>query len=224
MNEVSGFTFFRSYYDSLLDLSPEDKYEMIISILEYIFEDKEPELIGIKKMAWTLIKPNLATSKSRSCNGTQKGKQKKAKESKQKQKKAKESNDLQNKDKEMENGYEIENGKEMDGNCIETNNDIYSYLEKNFCRTISSLEYEKLNNLLKEFDEAVIQRAIDECVLNQVKTFKYLEGILNNWRGQNLKTINEVKEHELKFNKNKYSRSNDPIPEVFDYNWLDDDE
>ena len=66
MNNLKGFTFFKSYYECLQDLDEKTQNEILKSILEYMFEDKKPKLKGIKKTIWTLIEPHLNTSKNRS--------------------------------------------------------------------------------------------------------------------------------------------------------------
>ena len=66
MANIKAFSFYKSYYDCLEDLEKNDKYEIIEAILKYVFEDKKPKLKGIKKTIWTLIEPNLNTSKNRS--------------------------------------------------------------------------------------------------------------------------------------------------------------
>ena len=66
MNDIKGFTFFQSYYEALKDVSVEDRKEIINAILEFVFEDKEPVFTGSNKAIWTLIKPNLKTSKNKS--------------------------------------------------------------------------------------------------------------------------------------------------------------
>ena len=66
MANIKKFSFFKSYYESLKDLEKDDKNDIINAILEYVFEDKKPKFRGIKKTIWTLIEPNLNTSKNRS--------------------------------------------------------------------------------------------------------------------------------------------------------------
>ena len=66
MANIKKFSFFKSYYESLKDLGKDDRNEIINAILEYVFEDKKPKFRGIKKTIWTLIEPNLNTSKNRS--------------------------------------------------------------------------------------------------------------------------------------------------------------
>ena len=66
MASIKAFSFYKSYYDCLEDLEKNDKYEIIEAMLKYVFEDKKPKFKGIKKTIWTLIEPNLNTSKNRS--------------------------------------------------------------------------------------------------------------------------------------------------------------
>lgn len=66
MGEIKGFSFYKSYYECFEDLSKEDRHEMIDAMLDYVFKNKKPKLKGIKKTIWTIIEPNLNTSKNRS--------------------------------------------------------------------------------------------------------------------------------------------------------------
>ena len=74
---------------------------------------------------------------------------------------------------------EIEKEKDIE---IEKEQDVFSYFEKMFGRTISPLEVEKLQAWLEVFDEEKIKEAIDQAVLNNKKTYNYVNGILNNWK------------------------------------------
>ena len=66
MNDIQGFTFYKSYWESLSDFSINDKKDMLISIVDFVFNDKEPSLTGFKKTIWVLMKPNLQASKNKS--------------------------------------------------------------------------------------------------------------------------------------------------------------
>ena len=67
-NEVKGFSFYRSYFEALGELDIDDQKELLLSIVNYVFLNEEPEYKtkDIKKMAWYLIKPNLDKSKNKS--------------------------------------------------------------------------------------------------------------------------------------------------------------
>lgn len=63
MNQIKGFTFFKSYFEVLSELNFDDKHEVIDAMLNYVFFDKKPKFFGTKKIIWTLIEPNLTKSK-----------------------------------------------------------------------------------------------------------------------------------------------------------------
>ena len=103
MNDIKGFTFYKSYYESLKNLKEKDKKDIINAMLEYVFEDKLPNFKGIKFTIWTLIQPNLNVSKNRSnpYSGAPYGNQNASKE-KQSKNNQKTINDLKDKDKDKD--------------------------------------------------------------------------------------------------------------------------
>ena len=108
-----------------------------------------------------------------------------------------------------------------------TNNYIYSYFEENFGYTISSIEKDKLDDWLNIFDEDIIKYAIETAVLSNVRSFKYLEGILRKWKNSNLLSLTQIKEAEDRYYNRGYSSNMTPehealLKEMSGYNWLDD--
>ena len=51
------------------------------------------------------------------------------------------------------------------------------------------------------FTEDVLKYAIELSVLQNKKTFSYFEGILNNWKSCGYKTLQEIKDNDIKQNK-----------------------
>ena len=92
-----------------------------------------------------------------------------------------------------------------------TNIDIYKYIEDNFGRFISPIEKEKLDSWLLLFPEDVLKYAIELSVLQNKKTFSYFEGILNNWKSSGYKTLQEIKDNDIKPNK-----TGTTVPKWFD--------
>ncbi len=76
MNEINSFTFYKNYYDIIKYLENEDKLIMLMAILEYVFEDKEPELEGLNLGIWNNIKMPLNTTKTNIINGKKGGRPK----------------------------------------------------------------------------------------------------------------------------------------------------
>ena len=91
----------------------------------------------------------------------------------------------------------------------ENQTDIYSFFEKELGRTLSSFEYELINKWLEDNSESTIKDALKEAILNNVRSFKYIDKILYDWSKNNSKRkINDEKSLE----------------EMFEYDWLDDNE
>ena len=91
---------------------------------------------------------------------------------------------------------------------IET--DIYNTFEKELGRTLSSYEYELINKWLENGNsEETIKEALKEAILNNVRSFKYIDKILYDWsKNGSKKRVQEEKSLE----------------EMFEYDWLDDNE
>lgn len=94
---------------------------------------------------------------------------------------------------------------------------IYKSIEKNFCRTLSPMEYEQINSWLLSFDNEMINYAIKISVMANKKNFKYVNGILKNWKSNGYKTLQEVKDNET-----KKELEQKPNIEIFEYDWLTD--
>lgn len=92
-------------------------------------------------------------------------------------------------------------------------NNICDFAEKNFGRTLAPLEYEKLDLWLEQHGYEKLKLALEVCVMNKVDSFRYLETILNNWKNR---TLEEIKE-SLQKPKNEKK-------EIFNYDWLNDEE
>lgn len=96
--------------------------------------------------------------------------------------------------------------------------DIYSIFETEFGRPISSMEYEIINAWTqKGFSEELILGALKEAVYNGVNNLRYIDKILYEWHRKGYKNMNEVNNHNFK-------SKNTETKELFDYNWLDDNE
>ena len=92
----------------------------------------------------------------------------------------------------------------------ESKSDIYSFFEKELARTLSSFEYELINKWLENGNsEETIKKALKEAILNNVRSFKYIDKILYDWSKNGVK--NRVKEEKS-------------LEEMFEYDWLDDNE
>ena len=88
--------------------------------------------------------------------------------------------------------------------------DIYALFERELGRTLSSFEYEMINKWKENgISEDIIKGALKEAILNNVRNFKYIDKIVYEW------SKNDVKKHVKEDEKQE---------EMFDYDWLDDNE
>ena len=92
----------------------------------------------------------------------------------------------------------------------ENKSDIYSTFESELGRVLSSYEYELINKWLENGNsEKTIKEALKEAILNNVRSFKYIDKILYDWsKNGSKRKIRDEKNTE----------------EMFDYDWLDDNE
>lgn len=135
----------------------------------------------------------------------------------------------------------VETKKDMEGRMIETislgafydlisndkkeekkkvqETDLYGVFEKEFGRTISSMEVEIINAWLeKDYSQELIIGALKEAVYNGVCKLNYIDKILYEWSKKGFKTMNDVKNYM----ENKTEKTEKK--ELFDYDWVNNDE
>ena len=97
---------------------------------------------------------------------------------------------------------------------------LFDVFEKEFGRTLSPIEYELINGWLdNEFSEELVLKALKEAVYNGVSNLRYIDKILYEWKKKGIKTAKDVEMNRTKFQNKKEER-----PEVFSYDWLNDNE
>lgn len=98
------------------------------------------------------------------------------------------------------------------------NTNIYDTFEKEFGRTLSPMEYEIINGWLNDgMNEEIVVQALKEATYNGVSNLRYIDKILYEWKNKGLTTTQKVEQNRTNFNKKEKK-------ELFDYNWLDDEE
>ena len=73
---INKFTFYKNYYEIIRYLNDKERLIMYDTILNYMFEEKEPELKGLLNGIWTNIKMPLDTNKKNINNGKNGGRPK----------------------------------------------------------------------------------------------------------------------------------------------------
>lgn len=136
----------------------------------------------------------------------------------------------------------LETSKDLDGRRIETVNlgriyenieentmkevkeeekeNIFQIFEREFGKTISSYQVEIINGwLMAGFSEEIVIAALKEAVISGAPNIRYIDAILREWQKNNIKTEEDVKEHLKNRRSGKANNT-----ELFDCNWLDEEE
>lgn len=101
--------------------------------------------------------------------------------------------------------------------------DIYELIQKEFGRTIGTIEIEIINAWLENnISEDLIKEALKEAVYNGVFNLKYIDKILYEWGKDGVKTVEDVEKRRKRRNSKK-EKNTDIDMEIVDWNWFDED-
>ena len=101
----------------------------------------------------------------------------------------------------------------------DNNSNIFSLFEKEFGRTLSPMEYEIINAWFDSgYSEELITLALKEATYNGVSNLRYIDKIIYEWGKKGIKTKEDVEKDRKKF------KSNSKKKELFDYDWLNDED
>ena len=101
----------------------------------------------------------------------------------------------------------------------DSNSNIFSLFEKEFGRTLSPMEYEIINAWFDSgYSEELITLALKEATYNGVSNLRYNDKIIYEWGKKGIKTKEDVEKDRKKF------KSNSKKKELFDYDWLNDED
>lgn len=97
---------------------------------------------------------------------------------------------------------------------------IFSIFESEFGRTLAPMEYEIINSWIDSgYSEELIIAALKEAVYNGVFKLNYIDKILYEWDKKGIKDIKGIEK-----NKENYTKKKEEKKELYDYNWLEEDE
>ena len=100
----------------------------------------------------------------------------------------------------------------------ENKSSIYDLFETEFGRTLSPMEYEIITGWLENgYTEELITLALKEATYNGVSNLRYIDKIIYEWNKKGIKTKEDVEKNKKQF------KSNSEKKEIFDYNWLDEE-
>lgn len=202
-----SFIFYRSFYEAINDLPEKNQLKVYKAICEMSLNFKEIELSGLSSTIFKLIKPQLDANNKRYKNGL-KGKEYGALGGRPTKPQNKPQNKPQQNPNKTPNNNDNENDNENDND--NDNNNIYSVIEQNFGRTLSTMEIQKIDEWLLLYKRDIIEYAVSIAIMNNKKTFNYINGIIKNWKSCNYETIQEIKDNEIKQHKNEKD-----VPEWF---------
>lgn len=107
----------------------------------------------------------------------------------------------------------------------EKDNTIYDKIQKEFGRMLTPIEYEIIGAWLSSnISEELIQEALKEAVFNGVNNLRYIDKILYEWGKKGYKSKSDIDKQREKWKNEKQERKTPVKKDVFDYNWLEDDE
>ncbi len=105
-----------------------------------------------------------------------------------------------------------------------SNSNVFELIEKEFGRTLNSNEYEIIKAWLDDnYDEELIIEALKESVRNNVSNIRYMDKILYEWNKKGINTIDDVLKMRNKHS-DKEEKDIEIDTEIFDWNWLDEEE
>lgn len=99
---------------------------------------------------------------------------------------------------------------------------IYDIIAKEFARPLSSMEMQIISAWLEDgTSEEIIIDALKESVYSGVCNLRYIDKIIYEWTKKGIKTHEDVEKNrkDFKFNQEKKEKL-----DLFDYDWLDDDD
>lgn len=208
--------FYYEYMEQLEDLDDKQFRNVVLAMVKYDEEDELIELDKVSKMAFNFIKKRIDYDKEKYeliCernreNGSKGGRPKENPEEPKKPSglsgNPKNPEEPKKPDIDIELDLDIDKDIDIYNNITTTtnnnNNTIYDYLEQNFGRTLSPSEYEEV---VKWEDNELTRYAIKTAVLNGVCKIRYINSILNNYRMNNITTVQQAQMAEEEFNKNK---------------------
>ena len=103
----------------------------------------------------------------------------------------------------------------VNGNEV-VNDNLYDKFEKEFGRTLSSIEYETITVWQQDYNEELVLLALKEAVYNVVNNLRYIDKILHEWNKKGIKNENDI------INERKRMQEKKSNKELFDYDWLNE--
>ena len=184
---VNSFTIYKEYYELITLLSEKEQQELLLAITRYMFEDIEPTLNSKQTKIFNNLKRPLDKSKEQSKRKRNRNQTETEKEPKENQTET----EKEPKENQSSNQTETHQDVPVTVNVNVNVKDSYSYLEEQFGRTLSPVEYKLISKWRSWFSDDVINYAIDKTIKNGARGLSYTEAIINSWHDKGFKTLKE---------------------------------
>ena len=203
---VKSFTVYEEYNNLIKLLKDENKEsKLVYAIWKYMFEDKILDLDEDQTAIFNNLKRPLDKTKNKSKSKLNKIKTKsKINQNEIKNKSKINQNEIKNKSKINQKEIKTKTHQDVDvsnyyfNNNYDVNVNVYVYIENNLNITIGGTNYERIEEYLKIYSDEILCYAVDKTVASGHRTLNYFFGILENWKQDNLKTLEEIKERDKK--------------------------
>lgn len=199
-------------------LTNEQAGKLIKAIYEYAETGKMPKLDTLLEIVIIPFKQNI----DRNTNKWEEIKKKRseagkigAEIKKQKQTKQANANFVKSKQANQAVNVNINDNVNVNGNVNDNNNNvvvgdscvdglqkILNFYENNI-DLITPYSLEILSDFAKEMSVDLVMLAMKKAVESNIRTIKYIKGILNNWQKKNIKTVLEAEEEDRRFKERK---------------------
>ena len=97
--------------------------------------------------------------------------------------------------------------------------EIFDILQKDVGLQLSAVEVEIVKAW--NYDEEIIKEAIKEAIKNNVASIRYIDKVLYTWNKKGFKTIKDIENNRKDFREK--TKTEEKV-DVFDYDWMEDDE
>lgn len=83
---------------------------------------------------------------------------------------------------------------------------LYRNFEKEMGRTLSPIEVEKIEQWHREANSDLVLEALSRAVLLGKRNFRYIDTILLEWTKNNLRTVEQINEHDINFKASRVAK------------------
>ena len=102
---------------------------------------------------------------------------------------------------------------------LDEKEEIFDILQKEVGLQLSFVEVEIVKAW--NYDRDIIKEAIKEAIKNNVASIRYIDKVLYSWSKKGIKTKEDLEKSKTNF---REKSDNQPKVDVFDYDWMEDDE